>query len=90
MGADVSEQILEALRDFFLARDATGMQAAYRSLALQESGAPAAGDWSVLEFAFNRLFVGPQAVPAPPYASVYLDEQPHLMGPTSLKSAGCA
>jgi TorA maturation chaperone TorD len=85
MGAGVSEQTLEALRDFFLARDATGMRAAYRRLALQESEAPAAGDWSALEFAFNRLFVGPQTVPAPPYASVYLDAQPDLMGPTSLK-----
>lgn len=33
-----------------------------------------------LEFAFNRLFVGPDVVPAPPYASVYLDAAPLLMG----------
>lgn len=35
---------------------------------------------AALEFAFNRLFVGPDAVPAPPYASVYLDADPLLMG----------
>ena len=32
------------------------------------------------EYAFNRLFVGPGPVPAPPYASVYLDAEPLLMG----------
>lgn len=43
-----------------------------------------AGEYDVqdeeLEFAFNRLFVGPDVVPAPPYASVYLDAEPLLMG----------
>ena len=32
------------------------------------------------EYAFNRIFVGPGHVPAPPYASVYLDAEPLLMG----------
>ena len=37
-------------------------------------------NWQAEEYAFNRLFVGPQAVPAPPYASVYLEAEPRLMG----------
>lgn len=33
-----------------------------------------------LEFAFNRLFVGPAAPVAPPYASAWLDPERRLMG----------
>lgn len=47
--------------------------------ALLPSGEDGARDHE-LEFAFNRLFVGPDVVPAPPYASVYLDAAPLLMG----------
>ncbi|WP_170975282.1 TorD/DmsD family molecular chaperone [Martelella alba] len=37
-------------------------------------------DWQENEYEFNRLFIGPQALPAPPYASVYLEAEPQLMG----------
>ncbi len=41
-------------------------------------------NWQDVEFAFNKLFVGPQAVLAPPFASVYLEGEPHVMGETTL------
>jgi len=37
-------------------------------------------DWQDAEYDFNRLFVGPQALLAPPYASVYIESEPQLMG----------
>ncbi|NDL61624.1 TorD/DmsD family molecular chaperone [Acerihabitans arboris] len=37
-------------------------------------------DWQDAEYDFNRLFVGPQALLAPPYASVYIEKEPQLMG----------
>lgn len=44
--------------------------------------------WLEIEYQFNRLFVGPGQVKAPPYASVYLEKQPILMGPTTLGIRG--
>lgn len=38
-----------------------------------------------LEYLFNRLFVGPMNVPAPPYASIYLEQEPQLMGKSTLE-----
>jgi putative dimethyl sulfoxide reductase chaperone len=71
-----------ALRDFFVARDAAEMEKAYRSLA---TAAPEVEEWKAVEFAFNRLFVGPGPVAAPPYASIYIDNEPFVMGETTLK-----
>jgi TorA maturation chaperone TorD len=34
---------------------------------------------------YHRLFVGPYKLPAPPYASVYLESEPTVMGPSTLK-----
>lgn len=68
---------LAALRDFHAARDGPALAAAAAALggpALDDEGAQA------LEFAFNRLFVGPAAPFAPPYASVWLDPERRLMG----------
>jgi TorA maturation chaperone TorD len=76
--------ILSSLRDFFAARDGRAMAAACATLskaAPPADGIPTSADTAdELEYAFNRLFVGPGAVPAPPYASVYLDPERRLMG----------
>lgn len=40
--------------------------------------------WRTTEYAFNRLFVGPMAVPAPPYASAWLETDPRLMGESTM------
>ncbi len=37
------------------------------------------------EVAFQRLFVGPYALPAPPWGSVYLDKESVLFGDSTLK-----
>ncbi|MBB4200813.1 hypothetical protein CCR94_10100 [Rhodoblastus sphagnicola] len=81
---------LVGLRDFFAARDGLAMVSA--SVAVIEA-ARASSDTNIadfgivapetaeeLEYAFNRLFVGPRTVVAPPYASVYLDSDRRLMG----------
>ncbi len=73
--------VLPALRDFFLAADAEQLCGA----ALRLPGEVfALCDWDEVEFSFNRLFVGPMAPEAPPYASVYLEPEPVLMGPSTL------
>jgi TorA maturation chaperone TorD len=41
-------------------------------------------DWTEAEYEFNRLFVGPSAVSAPPYASAY-ENTPTLMGKSTLE-----
>lgn len=71
---------LQALSRFFFAATGAELRAAYLALAAAAPApAPTVDDWSAVEFCFNRLFVGPGALVAPPYASVYLDG-PHLMG----------
>lgn len=80
------EGLLAALRDFFMAVDGQSMAAAYaRLVTAAAEPAPLVEDWLPVEFAFNRLFVGPRALLAPPYASVYLDPEPQLMGQTTLQ-----
>lgn len=74
----------EALRDFFLAAGSAELRGAYERLADAGADPPPVEDWDELEFAFNRLFVGPRSPVAPPYASVYLDGQALLMGSTTL------
>jgi TorA maturation chaperone TorD len=76
---------LKGLRDFFIARNAAELGAAYAYLAdWVNQPAPAVTDWQAIEFAFNRLFVGPKAPVAPPFASVYLEPEPQLMGQSTL------
>ncbi|MDR3438711.1 molecular chaperone TorD family protein [Telmatospirillum sp.] len=84
--------ILIALRDFFSARDGRAMVAACAVMTAtgktppdRASGLPQAAD--ELEYAFNRLFVGPGVVVAPPYASVYLDPDCRLMGESTRRAA---
>jgi TorA maturation chaperone TorD len=72
---------LKGLRDFFSARNAAELGEAYDYLADWVSRpAPVVTHWQQVEFAFNRLFVGPKAPIAPPFASVYLEPEPQLMG----------
>lgn len=80
MNNDRSYSPLLTLRDFFMAQNAAGLAAAYSHLA----AAPPVPDWQNVEFAFNRLFVGPKAPIAPPFASIYLEPEPQLMGRSTL------
>lgn len=77
---------MKALSRFFAAQNATELQAAYADLTdwVQEP-APEVEAWQAVEFSFNRLFVGPKAPIAPPFASVYLEAEPQLMGPTTMR-----
>lgn len=77
---------LKGLRDFFNARNAAELRTAYTYLAdWVDRPAPAVADWQAVEFAFNRLFIGPKAPVAPPFASVYLEPEPQLMGRSTLQ-----
>ena len=73
------QTLAQALRDFFSSTNAEALAAAATRFAPVEN-LPDSINWQAEEYAFNRLFVGPQAVPAPPYASVYLEAEPRLMG----------
>jgi TorA maturation chaperone TorD len=76
------------LRDFFAAADGRGLAQAYARIAADGATPPPPADWDETEYAFNRLFVGPGPLAAPPYSSVYLDPEPRLMGrSTSLTRA---
>lgn len=86
MTASTNSALVSALRDFFMAGNRTELRTAYLALAqVAPQPAPRYPKWDELEFAFNRLFVGPKALFAPPYASVYLEPEPQVMGRTTLK-----
>lgn len=75
---------LHALRDFFIARDADEMRSAAQQIADRfRLPLDAATDWQEVEYDYNRLFVGPLALPSPPYASAY-QEDPVLMAEPAL------
>lgn len=76
---------LQSLRDFFAAQDCDDLRAASEVIA-REFGMPLPDtvDWLEVEYDFNRLFVGPAALPAPPYASAY-EEEPTLMSQRTLE-----
>ena len=83
---DKTSQFVSAMRDFFIARNGKEMSEAYQSMAeTAPSPAQDPGDWSLVEFAYNRLFVGPGPVEASPFASIYLEDEPFIMGETTLK-----
>lgn len=73
------QTLAQALCDFFSSTNAEALAAAATRFAPVEI-LPDSINWQAEEYAFNRLFVGPQTVPAPPYASVYLEAEPRLMG----------
>ena len=69
------------LRDFFLAENRSEMELSCQPLfKASQLPNPTVDEWCELEFAFNQLFVGPRSVFAPPFASVYLDEDRYVMG----------
>ena len=83
---DSRQRHAEALRDFFLSRNGIELERACHSLeGLLPVGLPPIEGWLAAEFAFNRLFVGPAALEAPPYASAYLDPESLVMGATTLE-----
>ena len=86
MNNTLFSQQAAALRDFFSSVDAEDLRASAGGIArhfnLSVSGER---DWLEVEYDFNRLFVGPAAVPAPPYASAY-QEEPSLMGEPALEA----
>lgn len=74
-----------ALRDFFASVDAEDIRQAATDIACRFNlPMNRETDWREVEYDFNRLFVGPAAVPAPPYASAY-QEEPSLMGKPTLE-----
>jgi len=83
---DQQGRILVCLRDFFLSRESSDIAKACIALSHEcTASVPlAATDWQDVEFGFNKLFVGPQALLAPPFASIYLESEPHVMGETTL------
>lgn len=78
---------IEDLRDFFSASTAAQMKdAALRIAASVAAVIPPDTDWTAVEYEFNRLFVGPAAVPAPLYASAYCESERILMGKAALEA----
>ena len=75
-----------ALRDFFSASNAADLKRA-AGLVANHFHLPLGADidWTGVEYDFNRLFVGPMAVPAPPYASAYRTD-PSLMGGPAMEA----
>jgi len=75
-----SVRLAQALRDFFAAADADALALAYAGIKTCGAAPPEPVSWLETEYAFNRLFVGPGALMAPPYSSVYMDPEPRLLG----------
>ena len=79
-------QTCAGLRNFFIAKNSFELSAAYHTLI---DSTPSVNqfqeNWEKIEFEFNRLFVGPKAVLAPPYASVYLDSEALVMRSSTIK-----
>lgn len=83
--ADQNFNAAQAIRDFFIADNSKAMEEAYLLLdKSMDSTLPDAGNLDELEYSFNKLFVGPKALEAPPFASVYLQKEPNLMGETTM------
>jgi TorA maturation chaperone TorD len=79
--------VILALRDFFAATDADALKDAACRIA-ESVGAeiPAHTDWTAVEYEFNRLFVGPAALQAPPFASAWTESDRALMGKAALEA----
>lgn len=91
--------LLSSLRDFFSARHETHIRRAWQDMHLAidpKSTQLKYSDrlhWEGAEYCYNRLFVGPGPIPAPPYASCWIKGphnssgslQPRLMTETSVQ-----
>ncbi len=76
-------KFVQALRDFFLAKNNKELHTSLEALLFYEQNKDIKSDKDrllKLEYAFNRLFIGPDKVLAPPFASIYLDREPILKG----------
>ncbi|HGP2716157.1 TPA: molecular chaperone [Salmonella enterica] len=72
------------LRDFFYADSSSSLMSAYSALNPTEAATLTKQAWLDIEYEFNVLFIGPQKLKAPPFASVYLEEEALVMGKTTL------
>lgn len=72
------------LRDFFIATNGTEMLKAFLEIRSYLPHLPPPNSADTIEFAFNRLFIGPKEPIAPPFASVYLERDELVMGRTTL------
>ncbi len=79
-----SEVLGCGLRDFFIAASGSQIFLAYQQLKSLLPDLPPPPATDEVEFCFNQLFVGPAAPIAPPFASVYLEEDALVMGRTTL------
>lgn len=77
--------LAQGLCDFFSAKNQEKRNFSWNVLAAYYGKSKDNLDTLQLEYVFNRLFAGPGHVPAPPYASVYLDDEPLLMGKSTLE-----
>ncbi len=77
---DTSSRLGCSLRDFFIASNGDDLLTAFHRLNELAPELPRPISADSLEFSFNRLFIGPQAPIAPPFASVYQDEDDLVMG----------
>ncbi|CAI9398284.1 MULTISPECIES: TorD/DmsD family molecular chaperone [Citrobacter] len=71
------------LRDFFHSRDGESLKAACIALDPPAVFVMTASAWQEVEYDYNALFIGPCALKAAPYASVYLEEEGLVMGKTT-------
>ena len=76
------EEIGCCLRNFFVSADNSDLLQTYKAM-MTCVDLPAINCSESFEFAFNRFFVGPLAPVAPPFASVYLDRDKLVMGPST-------
>lgn len=72
------------LRDFFHAADGATLRQSLENAGCffnkEQRDTLFSADWLAVEYDFNRLFVGPMKLLAPPYSSVYNDSDALLMG----------
>ena len=72
-------------RDFFSDGSAASIQRIYANLFSQDENALTLINWQQEEYIFNQLFVGPDQLLAPPYASVWLTQEPRLLDEHTLE-----
>lgn len=71
-----SDDLPLVVEELGYALDRLGSEARQRAAGLAKNGL----DREILQVDYTRLFIGPFMAPAPPYGSVYLEDQRRLMG----------
>lgn len=77
--------ILLALRDFFTAKSTVQMSEAYHSLSHDDLCMPHNIDWAESQNVFKKLFIEPEPLIAPLYASYYLEIDPSFRRQSALR-----